>query len=291
MSEVLYNPINSRLVRSYLDHGDNLPKARTLHNVIGVTDRCDLSYAVIAADASIDLARRDHKSPEFQILSAEVKLGRVVEHARASLIRSELRNEVADIAVSASLRLGEIDEWRAAVKGQKIERDYDRFLLYCFEASQISAHGQGSEPILNEAIPKLLGLRAYRRAAFEKGWMSRLSLSREDNRFAVSMKSNNNWDLGIVKSTEPEDFINPATKVQIKKTYYRSDEEKYSKGGVTLLTADRAGFSDPARIILSCLEERFEGSVDDRDYGSVMDSEWLDDKTRLIQLAIAGNSK
>lgn len=257
-------------VREYIDHGDDRPSLAVLLAAANALKPFTRPIKRLTlADVHIDLAMAGATGDDQGIEAARNTLESIigdVDSARVSG-RKGISTRAAVHAISAALRLGELPHWQQATEGKTIESAYAPFLARTWQAygfselgCGLSKPGQGTKLTsqLVEAIPVLLGMRAEH--LYGTGWLSRLSLVREDRSVQMEEGINPNWDVGIAPSRTPESFDQPPTKLQIK-TNMSTAAGPYNRAGITVVSAKSHGFKGVHRVIKSCVKEHDPDSV------------------------------
>ncbi|HVX48209.1 MAG TPA: hypothetical protein VHA05_02520 [Candidatus Saccharimonadales bacterium] len=279
------DPLDTPLDR-YLHHGDVRPSIDRLRETAAYMGASSSPTSrLVLADVFIDtaMAADGQAAASAQAMdSARDTLNSVIDDVEL-MQELEFHQEYvryAGRAAEAAMRLGELDAWRKAAEGSAVSLNYDKLLSFAWLSAQMSGVDAGSTSRLMEVVPVLLGARAEK--LHKAGWLARLSLVREDQRFYQIRDRNANWDVGVASDDSPTAYDHPVTKLQIKSTRKRH-QGRYNRAGIKSLSADRLGFRMAHRVIKSCLKESDPSVIVRRHSGKrFLTSDELDEITTKI---------
>lgn len=282
-------PPNPHLL--YMRHGDTRPEAGELQGLVTqIEETLERPYSrLMLADLLIDLAMQQPKQADQGLERAEDALRSVIddtEQMQHDGFNQEYRPFV-EYAPSAALRLGELPSWREASRTDQIGTNYEGFTVRAFQACRFLPLGHTAAiGILAEGVPILLGHRAQ--ALYGTGWLSRLSLAREDRRIRPAKGLNPNWDVGVASDTTASSYDNPAQKFQIKIRETEGGKTNYERSGIAFWSARSLGFDAADHVIQSCMRELDPDAIDSSvDTSNFLTPDQLDDLTSRLAEAIS----
>lgn len=242
----------------YRHVGSFRPAPGTLHEVIDSADHSKPHNLLVAADACIDMAMLDETRPHTWLDRAQGLCDETIEltdwQSRHIDYPSTALNTAAATAI---LRKAELPNWGAVATGDPPKNNYILALGTAEEVARRDYQDFYTDSIIKEFIPLLLGARSLDRG--QLGWFGRLALSRENQRqSAITGNIHWSWDtLLTTPDASPEAFDVLETVLQVKNSPKNGNPSvtKYARAGIVSLSALRAGFSLPKRVVWGCVEE------------------------------------
>jgi hypothetical protein len=254
-----YNP-----VEHYREFGDNRPPAEVLEGMIDVlSNTAQTEELVVLADMHLDYAIRnpDNKDDNFSMAWENLNL---VIGITDDLVENDNRDElayIADAAVTARLRMAELETWYRAVNKEPTAIDYPAYLQAAVDSLTYMNMSQQAHSSMLEFMPVLLGARGLYLQS-HMSWAGRLSLTREDERWLRGSVENPNWDCSATQDPDPKNFISPRreNRLQIKHAPIESDI-RYNLAGITVISSVKAAFQNPQKLVTECADEYADDEV------------------------------
>ncbi len=260
-------------IETYARHGNSIPSAERLeklHRQLADTNVATTMLAV--ADMCLDLATQaPSELKDVWVDKAETYLDDV-HRSSVSLQENGLTEsykKTLPLLALARLKKAELTNWRRAVHGQPLEETYHEYLSAYSNLVPWLIHNPTIKFRIMEFMPILIGARECRKGE-SMGWYGRLALYREDNRVGNMANHRTNWDTGISVHPDPEGFLTPPIKLQIKSKGGAGRAQEYQRSGVKIMIASSVGMQDVLGVMTGCFVEA--GIVTKDDISSIHSS-------------------
>jgi hypothetical protein len=227
--------------------------------IASIEDRGEPASLCTLASMCIDLALADPTNREAALDKADDALQDAVDAVEYFTVGSgyeRAAHRVREYAITARLMQTDLGNWRLAAAELPVTNGYETFLTNTVTASAY-VNDPHTRAKLAEAMPLLLGWRNHVRTDGEYGWYGRMALEREDVRKGhVANGGNGSWDVGVSAMGTHNSFIAPDRRIQVKLGYVIAEAaDAYRTAGIIPVSAREIGFDDPAKIVLSCINE------------------------------------